>query len=432
MRLLIVLTMAAALSATEGRPEPQERPVASPAPVPSPSPSPSPSPEAPGRASAGADGFVLESASGDFRLRIRGYLQFDGRFHPGAAHFESSTDTFLLRRVRPILQGTVGRYFSFNLTPDFGGGNAVLQDAYVDVRPSSKLRVRVGKVKAPFGLERLQAATALAFVERALPSSLAPNRDVGALVHGELAAGVVAYAAGIFNGAPDGGSVDADSNDSKDVAGRLFLSPFKRGSSVLRNLGFGIAGTTGTQEGAVPAYRTGGQAPLFTYAPDVVADGTRTRLAPQLMFHRGPFGLMAEYARTRAAVRRPLEKSASNMVVEAWQATASWSLTGEPESYAGLRPRRPYDPARGQWGALELVARVNGFRADARAFRDGFADAAVSARKARAWGVGLNWLLTRNVKEAISYERTSFTGGAAGELDRPAENALFIRTQVAF
>ena len=125
----------------------------------------------------------------------------------------------------------------------------------------------MGKFKSPVGLERLQSATALAFVERAYPTALVPNRDVGVMLHGNLAGGVVAYAAGVFNGAPDGGSVDLDLADGKDVAGRLFLSPFKRGGGALEGLGFGIAGTTGKQTGALPAYRSGGQVSLLTPRP---------------------------------------------------------------------------------------------------------------------------------------------------------------------
>jgi phosphate-selective porin OprO/OprP len=383
------------------------------------------------QAGAGADGFVIASEDGDFRLQLRGYVQFDGRFYPGTADDAGGTDTFLLRRVRPILQGTLGRYFDFNLTPDFGGGAAALQDAYVEARPSEQLRLRVGKFKPPVGLERLQSATALPFVERALPAGLVPNRDVGAQVQGELASGVVAYAFGVFNGAPDGGSLDGDGNGGKDVAARLFFSPFRASGAALNGLSLGAAATTGRQDGTPATYRTGGQVPMFTYVSGVVADGTRTRLAPQLSFYAGPFALIAEYVRSRSALRRDTG-AAARLGVAAWQATVSLGLTGDAASSTGVRPRRPYDPARRQWGALELVARVNGFRADGAAFSGGFADPDTSARKALAWGVGLNWYLTRNVKQVVSFERTTFTGGAGGGADRPAENALFIRTQLAF
>jgi phosphate-selective porin OprO/OprP len=38
---------------------------------------------------------------------------------------------------------------------------------------------RAGQYKAPVGLERLQSASAIVFLERAFPTELAPNRDRG-------------------------------------------------------------------------------------------------------------------------------------------------------------------------------------------------------------------------------------------------------------
>ena len=206
---------------------------------------------------------------GDFRLQLRGYAQLDGRFFSGDEG-ALAVDTFTLRRVRPIVAGSLGRYFDFSLMPDFGGGVTVLQDAYLDFKPSPKLKFRFGKYKSPVGLERLQSATAIHFVERAFPTALVPNRDVGVMVFGDLAGGVVSYAGAIVDGAPDGGSVDGDTNDGKDLAGRLFLSPFKRGSSPLKDLGFGIAGTTGKQTGPLPAYRSA------TAPASVTISGART------------------------------------------------------------------------------------------------------------------------------------------------------------
>ena len=86
----------------------------------------------------------------------------------------------------------------------------------------------------------------------------------------------------------------------------------------------------------------------------------------------------------------------------------------------------------GKWGALELAARANGLELGTEAFREGIVDPGKSIRKAFAWAVGLNWYLNRNVKQVVDFERTTFTGGASDGTDRPAENALFIRTQVSF
>jgi phosphate-selective porin OprO/OprP len=379
---------------------------------------------------AGAEGFALQSSSGDFKLQLRGYVQLDGRFFTTGSG-PLTTDTFVLRRVRPIFAGTVGRHFEFQIMPDFGGGQAMLQDAWLDVNYSPKLRVRVGKFKSPVGLELLQSDASIAFVERAAPSFLVPNRDVGLMLHGELAGGIVAYAAGVFDGAPDGGSVDLDLNDQKDVAGRLFLSPFKRGSSVLKDLGFGIAGTTGRQSGALPGYRSVSQVNLLAAAQGVTADGTRRRFSPQLSYYVGPFGLIAEYAWSESWVKKPSDGTRVRFNGKAWEATATFALTGEKASYSGLRPKEALDPGQGKWGAIELTARAHAIEFGDDVF-DLFVDPAKTIKKGLAWAVGLNWYLSRNVKQVVDYERMTFTGGAADGKDRPTENAFYVRTQLAF
>jgi phosphate-selective porin OprO/OprP len=380
--------------------------------------------------SAGSDGFSLQNETGDYRLQIRGYAQFDGRFFSGD-EAALAIDTFTLRRVRPILQGTVGKYFEFDIMPDFGGGVTVLQDAWLDFKPSPKLKVRVGKFKAPVGLERLQSATAIHFVERAFPTAIVPNRDVGIMLYGDLAGGVVSYAAAIVDGAPDGGSVDADLNDGKDLDGRVFLSPFKKGRSLLKDLGFGIAGTTGKQSGPLPAYRSGGQLSVISVVTGVTADGTRTRYSPQLAYYSGRLGLLGEYAWSQSRVKKadgtPLEFEAS-----AWQAAATFALTRDKASYGGMRPSRPFDPAKGQWGALELALRVHQLDLGRASVDAGLVDPTKSVRRISAWTVGLSWSLTRNVKQVADFEHVSFKAGAAGGADSEPENVIFIRTQVAF
>lgn len=380
-------------------------------------------------ATAGADGFAIQSDGGDYRLQFGAYTHFDGRLYPGDED-GVATNQFLLRRVRPILRGTIAKHFEFNITPDFGGGNTVLQDAYLDVRYSPQVRVRIGKFKVPLGLERLQSATAITFVERASPSALLPVRDVGAQVFGEV--GAVSYAVGVFEGALDGSSADLDTNDGKDVAARVYVSPFKNGPSRLKALGFGVSGSVGTQTGALPSYRSGGQLTIVSYAAGVTADGTRKRFSPQLSLYTGPLGLLAEYAQSNAFVKKASNGRRTEVGVKAWQTTATWTLTGEPASFGGVRPKNAFDPAQGQWGAFELAARVNAFEIGDEVVTEALVDPTRSVREAFAWAVGLNWYLNRHVKQVLSYERTSFEGGAPAGADRPDESAVLFRTQLSF
>jgi phosphate-selective porin OprO/OprP len=382
----------------------------------------------PVKVAAEPEGFVVQSASGDYRLQFSSIVQADGRFFTSDTA-RLATDSFLLRSARPILQGTVAGRFDVYLAPDFGQGQSLIQDAYLEARFSPKLRFRAGKFKTPFGLERLQAESNTLFVERALPTDIVPNRDVGLQLSGDLGGGVFSYAAALLNGVSDGASADLSTSDARDAAVRGFLRPFRKAGGPLRGLGLGVAATFGRQQGSLPAYRTPGQVVFFNYVQGAVADGHRTRLSPQANFYGGPVGLIVEYARSTQRVRK--DPAAADVTNEAWQVAASWLVTGEKATPNGVRPHKGFDPGKGQWGAFEVAARVHQLKTGADAFDMGFADIKKSARQATAWGVDLNWYLNRNIKYVVNVEHTKFDGGAATG-DREAETVFFFRAQVAF
>jgi len=380
-------------------------------------------------------GASLKSADGGYEVKIRGLLQGDGRFY-GSDVPAGTNDTFLLRTARPIFEGTLGKWVGYRFTPEFAGDSASIVDAYADLKFSPAATVRVGKFTSPVGLERLESSSALSAVERSLASELAPNRDIGAQLQGELAGGTVGYAIGVFNGTVDGrDAVTTNPDDDFEFAGRLFFEPFKNDANFWSGLGFGIGGSVGDTEGTgnnfLPRYRTPGQLQFFNYLGTVAADGNRTRWSPQGYFYHNGFGLLAEYIESSQdllaadATRAKLENTA-------WQATVSWILTGEDASYRGLaKPASPFNPGKGGWGAWELVGRYGALDVDDDAFPL-FADPGVSARSARSWTVGVNWYLSSNLKLVANYLQTSFDGGATAGADRPDEKAVFTRLQVAF
>ncbi len=401
---------------------------------------------------AGGDGFTLQSADGNFVLRLRGYAQADGRFylHDTA---KNGVDTFVMRRVRPILEGTLYRDFDFRIMPDFGNGAAsttILQDAYVEWKYLPWLKVRAGKYKPPVGLEQLQQDTWLSFAERGLPSDLVPQRDVGLQLSGDLFGGVVSYAGGVFNGVVDNGIADLDNADPKDAAARIFIQPFKKTDiKPLKGLGFGVGGTVGNQQFTssstnLPTYKTTGQNTFYSYRSGVAPDGTETRVTPQGYYYWGPLGLFGEYVRTDQELR--LGTLFDHVRNDAWQAQASFVLTGENASYNGVTPRHPFDLKNGGWGAFEIVGRYGDLHVDPSAFSTAptaghqrFADPTKSAQEAREWGVGLNWYLNRNVKLVLNYEETYFDGGAGTTsasafrvVDRQTERVVITRAQFAF
>jgi phosphate-selective porin OprO/OprP len=377
------------------------------------------------------DGFFIQSANGDYRLQIGLLAHADGRFA-----FDDSanaiTDTFLFRRLRPNLRGRLARRFEFYFNPDVAGGTLVLQDAYFDTIFAPVFRIRVGKGKTPFGLERLHPGSNLTFFDRALPTALVPNRDIGIQVLGDVSSGLVTYLAGVMNGVADGASADIDINDGKDVAGRLLVRPFAHAKgSRLAGLGVGIAGTRGKQSGAgaLPSFRTPEMLqPFFQYG-NAVADGVRTRYSPQGFYYYKAFGGFAEYVHTKMPVRKGTVRNAVEH--QAWQIAGSYVITGEAatDSSAGVKPKANFDVSRGHLGAFQIVARYHVLSVDESALLFDLA-APGSSRKAEAWTAGINWYLTPNFRYVVNVERTVFDDDASGP--RKAENGLAFRAQVNF
>ncbi|MBF0491655.1 MAG: porin [Deltaproteobacteria bacterium] len=386
------------------------------------------------------EGFYLKSSEGGTAIRLRGLLQADGRFFLNDEG-DKLVNQFIGRRLRPIVEGDIGKYFGFKFTPDFGGGTASIQDAYADIKPFKALSFRVGKFTAPLGLERWQSSANLLSVELGLPTNLVPNRDLGALVFGTIADGVFSYSAGVFNGTIDGGSNDTDVSDGKDVVARLFAQPFKNTKlKALEKLGVGVAGSWGSQFGSatttnLASQKSSGQNTFFSFRSDgtapntVFADGDRLRISPQGYYYVGPFGLFGEYVLSSQKVN--LAGAKTDIANKAWQVAASYILTGEESSFSGIKVKNPINFKKGNWGAVELGARYNDLKIDDAAFPV-FADPAKSASHAKAWGVVANWYLTNNYKFTVSYDHTNFTGGASGGADRAPEHALFTRLQVAY
>ena len=399
--------------------------------------------------SAGASGFQIRSADTNFVLKIRGYLQADSRWFisdDGAS--STSNDTFLLRRVRPIFEGTVFEKFDYRLMLDFGSGvtannanNAYVQDAYANARLWPQFQVQAGKFKEPVGLERLQSGANLLFVERAYPTQLLPNRDVGLQLHGDIGNGLLNYAVGVFNGVADGGSGDIDrTDDEKDVAARIFAHPFKDSNiDALQGLGLGVAGTYGNQAGALRSYVTPGQQNFFSYFSgtgtnaNTVADGTVWRVSPQAYWYWRSFGLLGEYAISSTEVVRGGGGIAASDRLQhsAWQVAASYFLTGEENSFKAVTPLKPFTLGGGGWGAWEIAARVSQLKLDDDTFPL-FASETTNAREALSYTFGLNWHLNRNFKVNLNYEHTDFDGGEANPLLEDGEDVFMTRAQISF
>jgi len=388
-------------------------------------------PAAPPPVTSGYDnGFFIQSSDASTRLTFGMVAQTDGRFSVDDPL--PITNTFTLRKLRPTFTGRLTKYFEFKVMPDLGNGTTVVQDAYFDTRFSSAFRVRVGKDKTPVGYELLIGDANLYFPERALASSLVPNRDIGVQAQGDLFAGKLTYAGGLFNGIPDGTSstTEVDTNNDKDFAGRVAVQPWRVASgsgSALSGLGFHVGGSVGTQSNGLPSFKTSVGQTYFSYASGVTATGQRTRVSPAAFYFFKSFGAFGEYMlSTQDVVRNGVTQQVDNHAMEI---TVGYFLTGEPASVGTVRPKKPFDPSAGRWGALQVLSRYSHLEVDGDVFVNNLAATGASGR-ADQWTAAANWYPVQFVKWYVTYERTTFDKNVAGS--RPIENVILFRAQLSF
>jgi phosphate-selective porin OprO/OprP len=390
----------------------------------------------------GRGGFVFASADGKNELKLRAVLNVDGR-----AYFSDALhDTFVIRRARPFIDGTLFDFLDFRLMPDFAYGQAAILDAYVDLRPFRWLRLRAGRFMLPVGLEWMQKDTTIHLLERSYATDLVPYRSLGLMLWGDAGDGTFLYQVALVNGAPDSGNgADFDGQSGKEYLGRVFIRPLRKiRRASFTDLGFGVGGSFGQFTNMpVSTYKTVGQQTMFSYYaaappsatmpadPTAVAttsDGNRWRVTPQLYWYIGPVGLLAEYNLSSQRMKR--NDVTADLLHRAWNVTLSFVMTMEHASFDGVVPRHPVDFRHASFGAVELVLRYSEIRFDPQTFPN-FADPSVAVRRARELAVGLSWHLTELYKFMISYHRSDFAGGAPMDQNRPSENALMARIQLA-
>jgi hypothetical protein len=149
----------------------------------------------------------------------------------------------------------LGDSIAKNIPPGNNAPSGILRDGFFDlVLAEPEATIRFGQQRIPFGIEVQTPGGLLPFTSRAyLDLKLTRNpgldntkfsnaefvqeRDIGLQARGRLAEGKFDYAVAVINGA--GINVN-DTNNSKDVVGRLGFNPY-------RGLRFGISGYEGRQ-----------------------------------------------------------------------------------------------------------------------------------------------------------------------------------------
>lgn len=148
-------------------------------------------------------GLTFESTDGDYSLTLSAHIQ--GRFTYDGLELAADDNTFAIQRGKIRIEGNV-----FDKTVKYGfqmdlstrtGGNATLDDYYIDWIPNNYFGLKFGQYKVPFLVQELVADSKLQFVDRGLSTGFFDlRRDIGLTIHGDIVKDKVSYAAFALNG----------------------------------------------------------------------------------------------------------------------------------------------------------------------------------------------------------------------------------------
>lgn len=144
---------------------------------------------------------------------------------------------FSVGNARLQVFGELDQSFGYQLQANFIKNPSVLDaNMYYNITPD--ISVKTGLFKSPFSYEFLTGAAAIDFVNRStVVNQLAPNRQIGLQLGGNLSDGKLRYKAGVFNG--NGLGVNQNNDDQFLYVGRL-ETHFNTDEDVENKIIFGV------------------------------------------------------------------------------------------------------------------------------------------------------------------------------------------------
>ena len=443
------------------------------------------------------DGMVIESADGSFKAKIAGRVHADYRNFdynegsnntipgtvavPAAVTFNGSnalavtantaaiaaanaknnaiignsianstgvTDTFDIRRARLGFEAKYKDYYEALLSIELASaGNTsvsttILDQGYLNVAWWQPVQFRFGQFKAPMNLEKLTSSNNIDFMERSFVNALAPNEQIGAMVHGVPYTGVT-YQLGAFNGTVNGANRQGESDireDGKEIVARasINLAEIMGNKDMISHIGVsysdgdlpqGQVGANGRTESRGANFF---RAPVFRRSATVFDNSNRERLGLEGALAFNQFKAQAEWLQESDKFKTAARKY--NLDTTNWYAEAMWAITGEKyaDGYkngamGSIKPIKDFDPATFSGGAWEVGMRYSEFDAtDYNALGVGqgvgagdgdITTKAAGFAKAEAWTAGLKFLPNSNMRFMLNYVDTNFKdviGGATG------------------
>lgn len=362
-------------------------------------------------------------SAGPFELALRARIQLDTLSSDAPFDEEGAGLLGDLPRKRIGVEGRVRNIAEFQLERELGDDEDPWRDVYVNVIPLREVRFQYGKFKVPFGMDENTSSSHLDFAFRSLmASTLAPGRDRGFMIHGELLGRLVGYQYGQFD--HDGKNARPNKSDrvyaGKTTAVRLFATPLRPLKADVDDLEVAVAWTTGDVEEGFSAIRGQTVFGARFFSNDYYVVGERKRKGFEARWRPGPFSVQWEYA-TLTDERRGMsveDTDLSLLRARGWYLSGSWAVTGDRKADGLETTKHPF--LQGGIGAVEVAARIERLTFDSLAPDDGTLPSTsyradhIIGNSDRALTFGVNWYLNQWIRVQFNMIRETLTDPALG------------------
>ncbi len=401
------------------------------------------------------DGLVFESGDKSFKAQVNGRVHADYRWFDyresnvtGAGSSSTGADTFDIRRARLGLKVNWKDYYEAEVVGDFSS-SAKLDVGYLNIAWWKPVQFRFGQFKMPMNLEELTSSNNIDFMERSFVNSMAPAKEIGAMVHGQFGKGFT-YALAASNGAGQNTAETDNRVDNKDYLGRVTANFAEMMGNQDMVLHAGLSYSRGDMGESSDSVKIGVDgsteargAKFFTAQSKNLVDNKleRRRTGIEGAVAYGPVKLQSEWLKTNYEFTTTgTGATDGDLDIKAWYAEALWLVTGEKYAdfykngaWGGIKPKADFDPSgKNGWGAWELGLRYSRFDAD-----DGFKPmGSMGYLEANAWTAGIKFLPTANTRLMLNYVKTDFenkdSNVTINNKSEDSERAVIMRAQWMF
>lgn len=337
----------------------------------------------------------------------------DAADHPNGAEF---------RRARLGMKGKVAKDLGYKVEVDFANDDVALKDVYMNYTGIEDTDIVLGHHKPAFGLEEMTSSNYITFVERSAPTAaFVTGHQLG--ISASHDGGNWSLTGGAFN---DGAGRSSSDDEAWALAARGTFAPVADDD---RTIHLGAAVMHRRPDQANDSFDFDSRAENAVQSSDSVSANFGNAESANIYGLEtavvyGALSAQGEY------IMADVDRSSTNSDLDfgGGYAQLAWTVTGERRPYdAGsgtfgrIAPDNPFDPANGQWGALELAARYSTIDVT---------DGNVLGGEMDNYTLGANWYLHKHVRLMANYINVDTDNNAVTADDDP--QILLFRGQVDF